>query len=67
VAGFCAESAHEPLPVGETGWGGARTKSEGVSFRPIWQRPSRKRGERRLGETDFVLAGGARAEPSHPR
>jgi hypothetical protein len=26
-----------------------------------------ERSERRLGETDFVLAGGARAEPSHPR
>jgi hypothetical protein len=54
VTGFCAEPVHEPLPVGETERGGtARSGGE--------------RSDRRLGDPDFVLAGGARAEPSRPR
>jgi hypothetical protein len=59
--GFCAESAHEPLPVGETGEGSR--KKIGRGDRPVWRRPK----EAKIGDADFVLAGGARAEPSHPR
>jgi hypothetical protein len=38
-------------------------KKIGKGYRPV----CRARSDRRSGDADFVLAGGARAEPSHPR
>jgi hypothetical protein len=42
LLGFCVDSAHEPLPVGETG--------KGKGDRPACS-------EHRSGDTDFVVAG----------
>jgi hypothetical protein len=45
---------------------GARRKSAGGTARS-GSEPRVSGGKRRSGDADFVLAGGARAEPSHPR
>jgi hypothetical protein len=50
-----------PCPSARPGEGVQEENRRG--YRPVCS----ERSERRSGETDFALAGGARAEPSHPR
>ena len=57
VIGFCAEPAHERLPVDETRVK-RRKEKIGRGDRPVWSARHAK-----IGDADFVFAVGARAEP----
>src|ERR1700730_5079869 len=61
VWGSAQSPRMNPCPSARPGEGEQEENRRG--YRPVCS----ERSERRSGETDFVLAGGARAEPSHPR